>query len=214
MKKLFLAIIGILFIASCNVLWDVDTTDHVSMVSCKPDIKLLGDPMISFPVGSTYTEEGVEAFACDTPLTYTIVSGQVNPKEAGLYQVVYKATNGFGWSSYAYRTVLVYNGDPYITDIGGDYRIGFLYHSTITKHSVKGFWQMSQAIDDPNKDYPVVLVEDPNNVGHFIVVPGVWEDLGRYKGSAEYIPSPTHPQLKLTITFIDQALTKTYTWKK
>ena len=212
MKKLFLAIIGILLITSCNVLWDVDTTGNVSKISCKPEIKVIGDAIISTETGGSYTEQGVEAYACDTPLTYTIVSGNVDPNTPGLYQVVYKATNGFGWSGYGYRTVLVYSGNPYATNIEGNYRVNFISEETsiVSKNDVYGFWSVSNVIENASKPCPVVMVEDPDNAAHFIVVPGSWDAYGRYSGSAVF----SNNSLEYSINFLDKGLTKTYTWHK
>ena len=214
MKKFALLIISlVVIITSCNLLWDKDTTDHVSMVSCKPNVKLLGDQLMSLPVGGSYTEQGIEAYACDTPLTYTIVSGNVDPSNAGFYLVTYKAVNSFGWATYAYRAVLVYDGNPYLTDIGGNYKRGFYFHATISKDAVYGFWDMDNCWIEEGVTFPIVMAEDPNNVGHFVIVPGSHPSKAKfYTGYAVVGDS-----LTVVLNIVDyngQSLTKTFKWKK
>ena len=215
MKKIALFIISFaLIFASCNILWDVDTTDHVSMISCKPTVKLIGDEFMSLPVGSSYTEQGVEAYACDTPLTYTIVSGNVDPNTKGLYFVTYKAENSFGWTTYAYRTVLVYSGSPYITDIEGNFRVGFLFNATITKNDVAGFWNMDNCWAEEGVTFPITMAEDPNNPGHFIIVPGSHPTKAKsYSGYADF----SNNKLTIVLNIIDyegKSSTKTFQWIK
>ena len=161
---------------------DKDTTGNVSKISYKPVMTLKGDPIISMKVGSTYTEEGVDAYAGDTLLSYEIVSGEVDPNTAGFYVVTYKATNGFGWSSYAYRAVLVHDGTPYEGDISGNYKKGFFYNTTIQKYSVDGYYKIDNVWQQQGVTIPVIFADMGDGI-NFGIVPGEC-DLGFYSGTA------------------------------
>ena len=128
-KLLSIIIVGIvvLFILqACNLVYDKDTTSEISSVSVKPEIILLGEPIMSLKLGETYNDEGVKAVAGENEVIVEIESGKVDQNTLGFYVVTYKAANEFGWNSYAYRAVLVHDGSPYETEeIGGNYKIGF-----------------------------------------------------------------------------------------
>lgn len=187
MKKriiIFLSAI-ILFATGCELFVDIDTTDNVSYVSTKPVITLLGDPIISFEVGGNYVEEGVEAYAEDTLLDYEIVSGEVDPNTEGYYVVTYRAVNGFGWESFAYRAVLVHDGTPYEGDISGIYKPNLASPNSmeVSKHSVNGYYDVEAFWFEASEfvDFPIIIADKGDGV-HFGIVPSESEDKGRVFG--------------------------------
>ncbi len=183
MKKriiIFLSAI-ILFATGCELFVDIDTTANVSYVSTKPVITLLGDPIISFEVGGSYVEEGVEAYAEDTLLDYEIVSGEVDPNTEGYYVVTYRAVNGFGWESFAYRAVLVHDGTPYEGDISGVYKPNLTSPGMeVSKHSINGYYDVSTFWFEAGEliDFPIVIADKGDGV-HFGIVPSENEEKGR-----------------------------------
>lgn len=174
--------LGLMIISSCNLIIDKDTTAEISKVSIKPVVKLLGDPIMSLPVGEIYNEAGIEAYAGETQIDYQVVSGNVNPNQEGFYVVTYKAENEFGWATYAYRAVLVYSGSPYGSDIEGHYKKGFLFDADISKYSVNGYWQMTNVWQEEGVDFPIIFADKGN--GTYGIVPGEHPDKGRYSGTA------------------------------
>ncbi len=211
-----------MFLGSCSLFIDKDTTDHVSMISYKPEIKLLGDPIVSFKLGSSYTDPGVEAYAGDTALEVVTVtadedpnaidSNAFDPSKAGLYVITYKAVNGFGWASYAYRAVLVYDSSPYSGDISGNYRYSFLYHSIISKYSVEGYYQMDNVYPQEDVTFPIIFA-DAGDGTNYTIVPGYNEEFGYYRGTAE--KSGNNITFYLTLKTKDgDVLHKDITWTK
>ncbi len=194
-KKIILLLLLLpMFLGSCSLFIDKDSTAHVSMISYKPKITLLGDPIMSLKVGSTYTEPGIEAYAGDTLLDYSIVThdqdpnalgtGTPNTNQIGFYIVTYKAVNGFGWTSYAYRSVLVHDGTPYEGDISGNYKMGFKFTSTISKYSVNGYYQMDNVYQREGVTLPIIFADKGDGV-NFGIVPGYDNKLGFYYGTAK-----------------------------
>lgn len=168
---------------SCNVIVNHDTTGNISMVSTKPVMTLLGEPIMSLKNGETYNESGVDAVAGDTILDWEIVSGNVDVNQDGFYVVTYEAKNGFGWASQVYRAVLVHDGTPYSTDIAGLCEVGFLFDSYITKHQKNGYWKIDNVWAEEGVVFPVVFADYGNGV-NYGVVPGEHETKGRYTGIA------------------------------
>jgi len=168
--------------SSCNLIIDKDTTAEISKVSIKPVMKLKGDAIMSLPVGSTYNEEGVDAFVGDSAVNYVIVSGNVNPNQPGFYVVTYKAENQYGWVSYAYRAVLIYSGSPYGEDIAGHYKKGFLFDSDVSKYNINGYWQMTNVWSEEGVDFPIIFADKGD--GTYGIVPGDHPEKGRYGGTA------------------------------
>lgn len=197
---------------SCNLIIDKDTTAEISKVSRKPVIELLGDPILSLPVGSTYEDAGVNAYEGDSPISYQIVSGKVNPNQAGFYVVTYKAVNTYGWESFAYRAVLVYSGSAYGTDISGTYYKGFNFLEEISKYQVNGYWQISNVWQEEGVSFPLIFADKGD--GTYGIVPGDHPTKGRYEGYAvQNGTDKIHFFLKITspdgdITYPDLTWTK------
>lgn len=181
-KKYITIFIILLTGYSCNIIIDKDTTDEISSVSIKPVVELIGSPIMSLPVGSTYTEEGLNALVGDSIVDYQIISGNVNPNAEGFYVVTYKAENQFGWATYAYRSVLVYSGSPYNTDIAGNYIKGFNFSEDISKYSVDGYWQITNVLQEEGAVLPIIFADRGNNL--YGIVPGNHPTKGKYSGSA------------------------------
>lgn len=74
-----------------------------------PNVELIGDEVVSIPAGSGYEEQGYFAFDnCDGDITEKVeVEGEVNIYSAGTYTLTYRATDSFGNSRTATRTVIV-----------------------------------------------------------------------------------------------------------
>ncbi len=191
MKRIYLFIISvfILFLGGCSLFFDKDTTMDVSEVSVKPYVVLVGDYINSIPKGGNYVEQGVlasEVKEGDNDLTYEIVEGEVDTSVPGFYVVTYKATNKYGWSTYAYRAVLVYEGNPdEYTDISGSYRQGTEgsteVHWEVERYpDAKGFWMMENVYSIGN---PIsAIVADLGNATDYMIVPDFSPTFGRYEG--------------------------------
>ncbi len=179
---IIIGVFGLFLIQSCEMIVDIDTTNNLSSVSTKPVIELLGEPIIEMQVGGAYTEEGIHATAGDTVLEYTIVEGNVNSNVEGYYVVTYEAVNGFGWSSRAYRAVLVHDGSPYGDDITGTYFINYVLPvSTINKSNINGYWQISNVWGEGGVDFPITFADNGN--GTYGVVPDTHPTKGFYLGT-------------------------------
>ncbi len=189
-KRIFLILLVLpLLFSGCSMFIEKDTTAHISKISYKPVLTIIGDKIISLPVGGTYEEKGVEAVAGDSTLSYEIVSGNVDPNTPGFYIVTYKATNQYGWSSYAYRAVLVYDGQAYNRDISGEYKFNnIIPNATVSKYPVDGYWQITNAWGAADVDFPLIFADTGDGL-HFGIVPGEHPDKGRYSGTAVYNPS-------------------------
>ena len=224
MKKYFFIVLILLLpflfvFNSCNLLWDKDTTDSISLVSTKPVVKLLGESIISMQKGATYKEEGIEAYVGDTLLergagqsAWEIESGEVDPNNLGFYVVTYKAVNGFNWATYAYRAVLVHDGTPYQQEeIGGDYGIGWFFETTIEKYEKDGYWLMSNVWDEEGVVFPIIFAED--NDGSLGIAPGVHETKGRYMGTGEFTGDSIKFILEIT-SLNGSEIIKEFGWRK
>lgn len=89
---------------------NTDTRVGISRVTFFPLISLKGDRYMAVPLGGTYTEPGVDATEGGATIPYT-VSTTVNTAVAGVYSLVYTATNKDGFTASVLRTVCVYNTD-------------------------------------------------------------------------------------------------------
>jgi len=182
-----LFIIGLLMsiVSSCEMIIDNDTTGGISAVSTKPTVVLLGEPIMSIQQGETYTDAGVGAEAGDNAVNVEIISGEVNPNEIGFYVVTYRAENEYGWQTYAYRSVLVHDGTPYNNEtIEGRYKVGFSFKETVEKHSVFGYWSMSNFMPKTGAEFPILFAEQPD--GTLTVVPDEHPTYGRYTGYGKF----------------------------
>ncbi len=198
-KKYLISIIvfiafALSYLTSCNVIWNKDVTEEISKTSVKPRITLLGEPMISMKVGGTYEEKGIKVDAGANEYTERIVSGEVNPNVEGFYLVKYEAINEYDWASYAYRSVLVHDGDAFTTDIAGPYKsgnnytpgVGWEIFSTITKHpTLNGYWVTSTGWAEKDVFIPLTFAE--NGDGTYTIVPYEDEKKGYIFGTAGFV---------------------------
>lgn len=210
----------ILIFQSCQMkeyFFDVDETGDISSVSVKPFIEMIGEPIISMQIGETYTEQGVKASEVklgDTDLQYEIVAGAVNSNEKNLYIVEYKATNSFGWASFAYRAVLVHDGTPYSREITGSYKKGNNFVSKIEKHSINGYWYISNVWQQPGYTLPVIFADmDGTGEYDYIVVPGDDPILGKYTGWGEFVDGGFGPD-KINFYILEEGknVPKVFDW--
>ena len=198
MKKYFFIVLIILLpflfvLNSCNLMWDKDTTDSLSLISTKPVITVLGDPIISLEQGKPYTDAGTEVSAGNNEFTEEIESGEVDPNTLGYYVVTYKAVNQYDWTSYAYRAVLVHDGTPYGDDISGVYKVGnydpytqgFEFETEIIEYNseIKGYWQIENVWIQKGINITIVFADKSD--GTYGVVPVEDGTKGRIFGTAE-----------------------------
>src|SRR5689334_15835888 len=114
MKKviqlMFLALIIVLGACNEKEIHNTDTQIGQSRVTFFPLLTLKGPKFIAVAKGGTYTDPGYTATEGGQPIQAT-ASPAVNTASPGVYSVVYTATNKDGFSSQAYRIVIVYDTD-------------------------------------------------------------------------------------------------------
>jgi len=210
---LFLTISLLMIFSSCEMFIDKDITGNISTVSTKPIITLIGEPIISIKVGSEYVENGIIAGdGKDSVFNWIIEDGNVNSDIEDFYVVSYKAVNGFNWVTYAYRAVLVHDGTPYQNEnIGGNYKIGFFYNSSVEKYSIDGYWKMTNVWDEEGVTFPIIFAEKQD--GTLGVAPG--EDIvkGRYFGTGVFTGDSIKFRLEIQ-PLEGEAYVKNFGWKK
>ncbi len=184
-------VITLSFLASCNWVYDKDLTENTSIVSVKPVITVNGDQVISMKVGGTYDEKGITVDTGDNKNTDEIVSGNVDPNTEGFYLVKYKAVNEYGWTSYAYRSVLVHGDNPYSEEVGCELYAGnfvdgaFQFESEITKvDGLPGYWKISNAWKEQDVEVPLMFAD--NGQGEFFIVPYEHPKKGYIFGTVEF----------------------------
>lgn len=217
-KNILIIIILALIFQGCDLFFDIDDTENTSKLSIKPTITILGEPVVELTVGSSFVDEGAEAFSGEEACEWyvetvsietqgdTIVFENVNTSAEGYYVIAYTAENIYEWKSYAYRAVLVHDGTPYWDQVGGEnisgsYETGpagALSLSEISKHEINGYWKATN-IWDKTVDFPIIFAD--NKDGTFGIVPGEHPVKGRYFGSGFYDleEDPRTIQFKLTI---------------
>jgi len=214
MKNKILIIITFIFVLgfqACDLVIDKDTTDGLSYVSTKPVVTVLGEPIISLPVGGTYVDAGVEAYAGDSVLDAHIVEGEVNSNQKGFYVVTYQAVNGFGWKSYGYRAVLVYDGNPYGSDIAGNYKRNELVETVIRKNNIYGYWEIDNIITEEGVTVPVVFADKGDDT--YGIVPGFDPIKGYYSGTGVKTAQGISFQIQI-ITLGGTVLNQDHEWIK
>ncbi|HKZ66899.1 MAG TPA: DUF5011 domain-containing protein [Chitinophagaceae bacterium] len=136
--KLFLSVVAIFSIISCEKTEEINNTEDkigISRVTRFPTFTMEGDRYISIVKGESFTDPGATAKegTADLPVT---ISGAVDASTAGVYDLVYSATNKDGFSSSVTRTVAVLPvAEQAGVNIAGSYaNIGaFTYTATIQK---------------------------------------------------------------------------------
>ena len=171
-----------------ELFFDIDTTDSISSVSVKPLLQLVGEPILSLPVGGNYVEEGVlasEVKLGDNDLPYEIVSGNVDVNQKGFYVVKYRAKNTYNWASTAFRAVLVYGSNPdTYYNIAREYvQAGILGKMQVTKSSIPGYWNFSNIFNYNGLALIPAVVADLGDNIHYEIVPGYNSVYGYYQGS-------------------------------
>lgn len=221
MKQFILTIISLsILFTSCNLFFDNDESSYVSMVSYKPKIEIKGEPIISLEKGqSTYTEQGVNVWIGDTLSDNYTITNSPDINKTGCYIIKYTATNGFGWSSTAYRSVLVWEGTPYSPslDVSGDYKVGFKFRSKITKYSILGYYIMDNCYAEDRDDVFPIIFADNNDGKNFTIVPGEHPALGKYFGTANDSIAGTKKFFKVKIKTVipgQDTIYKTFNWQK
>jgi len=190
-NKLIYLLLAVFIFSSCEMtelFKDKNTTNKISKVSVKPYIEVIGDPIISMQVGATYEEKGVNASEVElgqNDLNYEIIAGNVDPNAVGFYMVTYKATNSYGWVSYAFRSVLVYDTDAYGTDIAGTYKLNgtsnLFEPGIVTKYSINGYWQITNLWQESGVVFPAIFADSGDNT--YGIVPSEHPSKGLYGGT-------------------------------
>lgn len=98
-----------------------DETDNVSFVTTYPVITIEGPEIFTIPMGTAFTDPGVEAKVGTEEVTVNTV-GDVDVNEPGVYALTYEATNADGFSRTASRQVVVYDPATDAIDLSGQYR--------------------------------------------------------------------------------------------
>lgn len=98
------------------------TSEGVSRLTYYVAYDLKGGTMLKIPVGQTFVDPGFTAKENTTDVTSTVkVTGSVDGKKAGYYELKYSAVNSDGLSSSITRTVIIYDPAAPATDFSGDY---------------------------------------------------------------------------------------------
>ena len=96
-------------------------TEGISDITYYPVITLKGDQWTQVPVGTKFTDPGVESKENGEVIT-TKITGTVDETKAGVYVLQYDAVNKDGYASTDYRYVGVIDPAVAGTDISGAYR--------------------------------------------------------------------------------------------
>ncbi len=200
---------------SCDKLGLEDSTDNISVVSTKPVITLEGSIINSVLLNGSYEDAGSDATAGSNTVSMEIVSGNVDIKTKGFYVVTFRAVNEYDWVTFAYRSVLVHDGNPYVETLSELYKTGsdFLnINSTITKIEEKpGYYEMQNVWPGQEAEFPIYFADKGNNKT-FGVVPGVDEVYGRYFGEATLVGNDLVFELVYYPPQTGLRTTKTATW--
>ncbi len=205
------AMLALITLQACELIIDKDTTNNISIVSTKPVVTLLGEPVMEMTIGGTYVEQGIMAMAGDTVLDYTILEGVVDPQTADFYAVTYQASNGFGWATKAYRAVLVHDGEPYDVDITGNYKKGFAYKTSIEKAQINGYWMIKNVYQEIGTEVPIWFADKGD--GTYGIVPDIHSTKGFYTGTAVRVGT----KITFTIMFTStdgEVIQKKFDWSK
>lgn len=153
-SKIFaLVVLSTLVLFSCKKEDKKYSIDSNGTKTSYPSIKLLGDEVVSIPIGGSYNEAGFEATDSIYPSgIQTSTSGEVNSAEAGMYIIVYTAKNSIGLKSTAVRLVAV-TDMPDAFDISGDYMRGSAGIGTLAKVG-KGIFSFNNCGGLPPGAYP------------------------------------------------------------
>lgn len=111
---------AVLLLASC----DKDTEGH-STISTIPELTVLGDPIVSLRMGSTYVDQGCTASCDGKDISNSItMRSTINPIVPGFYKVIYTARNADGAAGTATRTVMVCDPNNFASPYFGESKYG------------------------------------------------------------------------------------------
>lgn len=96
------------------------TSEGVSRVTTYVKLTMAGDPFMSIPVGSAYTEPGITAKEGETAVDVT-TTGTVDASKPGVYTITYGAVNKDGFAVSEARIVCVYDATAAANDFSGNY---------------------------------------------------------------------------------------------
>jgi len=85
----------------------INHLEHILPDTQKPTITLRGNSSIDLVVGSSYTDEGAEAYDELEGVLNIEIEGSVDPSRVGIYEIVYTATDCFGNQTSVIRRVVV-----------------------------------------------------------------------------------------------------------
>jgi len=179
-----------------------------SRVTYFVDLTLTGDPIVSIPVGGSFTDPGAVATENGQPVDVT-VDGQIDNSQVGLYTVNYTAINKDGFPKSVSRLVFVTPGPEVAgTDLSGSYSlVGASLISTVTKVA-PGVYQMDN-LNHPLTPISWYLI---SSNGLDITFPVQATPYGDLDGSGTY--DPATKKAVWTINIPSQAYTRTRTFIK
>ena len=118
MKNLIIIILVLFSTIGCKK--DLDS-ENISKVTYFADLKMSGDGIQSYLVGTPYTDAGVKAYENNVEIP-VVITGTVDVNTPGAYVLIYTATNKDGYSSSLNRIIGIYTSDILDDDFTGSYQ--------------------------------------------------------------------------------------------
>lgn len=106
------------FFSSCEKSLD---SENVSKITSFPLIEVLGEKLITIPVGGPYTDAGAKAFAGTTEIKIT-TTGTVDVNKPGVYIISYTAENEDGFKATSKRWIGVITSEAKADNLAGKYQ--------------------------------------------------------------------------------------------
>lgn len=144
------------------------------------NIATIGEQLIIINKGTPYTDQGALSTSAGKAVPYA-KSGSVNIALPGIYILNYSATNADGFSSYAYRTVVVMDPAAGVTDLSGSYaRSTNSVVSVWDKTEIPGVYTVSNPGGAAGATFSVTVVNYSDNN---IVIPQQETSVGTFASS-------------------------------
>jgi hypothetical protein len=166
----------------------------VSKITYYIDIAPKGDQLIIINQGTTYTDQGALSVAGGKDAPYTS-SGTVNTATPGIYIINYSATNEDGFSSSAYRTVVVMDPAAGVKDLSGSYARSTNGVVSVWTKTAPGVYSVRNPGGAPGATFAVTVV---NYSGNIVAIPQQESSVGTF-GSANGVYNPAGPSYSWNI---------------
>ena len=193
-KQLLSLTFIIMMLASCNKKDDFNYppgTVGSSRITYFPTMTLQGEDYVAVPVGSTFTDPGVDAEAAGETIQYT-TDGTVDTNTPGVYTLTYTAFNKDGFSASVSRYVAVYSTDASAqdNDFSGTYLRAATGASSTWVKLAPGVYK----VDNPGGAVGVNLVVFTfNPTGNVIHIPTQISNDGNTTTSSDEVYTPGTP---------------------